>query len=189
MNGNPYTYCQNEPRVECKEDSDCSLSLACLNNRCQNPCYVLEPCNRPAACEVVSTLPVRTMICICPSGYISSGSGSCKAIPPVTDVACTADSQCPSDLACVNGICKNPCNCGPNAECFVKNNKPICSCVPGYEGNPNLECITGIKVHFLLLYLFLNYFFISLLDLHKLTFSFFRKKILFNSSNNLNHLK
>lgn len=143
MAGNPYTLCQEEPRSECREDSDCPLQLACLNKKCQNPCYVLAPCDKPATCEVISTLPVRTMICVCPSGYISSGSGTCKTVPSVTDVACTTDSQCPSDRACINGICINPCNCGPNAECHVKNNKPICVCVAGYEGNPNLNCVPG----------------------------------------------
>lgn len=86
---------------------------------------------------------MRTMICVCPSGYISSGSGTCKTIPAITDVACTADSQCPSDRACINGICINPCDCGPNAECHIKNHKPVCSCIPGYEGNPNLECVAA----------------------------------------------
>lgn len=143
MSGNPYTFCQEERKVECHEDADCPSILACFNNRCQNPCTVLEPCERPANCESISTLPVRTMICMCPSGYISDGVGKCKPIPAITEVACTSDSQCPSDRACVNGICQNPCNCGPNAECTVRNNKPICSCVPGYEGNPNIECLPG----------------------------------------------
>lgn len=143
MSGNPYTYCQDEPRPECKEDGDCPALLACFNKKCQNPCTVLEPCQRPADCEVVNTLPMRTMICVCPSGYISSGSGTCKTIPPVTDVACTADTQCPNDRACINGICIKPCDCGPNAECHIKSHKPVCSCIPGYEGNPNLECVAG----------------------------------------------
>ena len=40
--------------------------------------------------------------------------------------------------------CKDPCvitdPCGYNAECKVTRHNPICSCRPGYEGNPFVEC-------------------------------------------------
>ncbi|CAH1100710.1 unnamed protein product [Psylliodes chrysocephalus] len=139
--GNPYVSCKPEPQPECKEDSECPSRLACLNNKCQDPCAVLEPCRRPAECQVIGTVPVRTMICICPPGYISSGSGTCNPVTAVTVVgACISDSDCPATKACYNGICKNPCTCGPNAECRIKDHKPICTCKQGYDGNPELEC-------------------------------------------------
>lgn len=138
--GNPYVDCKPEEQPECREDGDCPALLACLNNRCQNPCAVIEPCQNPAKCQVVNSLPVRTMNCVCPPGYISSGSGTCKPVTAIVKAACTSDSECPSDRACFNGICRNPCNCGPNADCFIKNHKPICACKPEFEGNPELEC-------------------------------------------------
>ena len=143
--GNPYVGCRPEPRPECKEDHDCPTRLACLNEKCQNPCSVLEPCKLPSECLVVGSVPVRTMICVCPSGYVSSGSGTCKATPPVMRIGeCVSDADCPEDKACVQRVCIAPCNCGPNADCRIKDHKPVCACREGYEGNPELECVRGM---------------------------------------------
>ncbi|KAK9513085.1 hypothetical protein O3M35_001355 [Rhynocoris fuscipes] len=146
--GNPYVSCRPKLQPECRQDGDCPSLLACFNGKCKNPCTTLEPCQRPARCEVVSTLPVRTMICECPPGYISSGSGTCQATPPVVAIGeCTTDSDCAEEKSCINGICKNPCNCGPNAECRIKDHKPVCSCLQGYDGNPEIECVkAGCRV-------------------------------------------
>lgn len=146
MSGNPYTSCRLEPTADCKQDADCPENLACFNQRCRNPCTTLEPCKRPADCEVISTLPVRTMICVCPNGYVSSGSGTCKATPPITAIGCLNDEQCPEDRSCVRGVCIDPCHCGLHAQCHIKNHKPICTCVDGFDGNPNTECIPGILI-------------------------------------------
>lgn len=138
--GNPYVNCRREPQPECRQDSDCPSRLACINEQCQNPCAVLQPCHNPAECLVSPTVPVRTMICVCPTGYISSGSGTCNPITALREVACLSDSECPNDRTCVNNICINPCSCGPNADCRVKNHKPICTCKQGFNGNPDIEC-------------------------------------------------
>lgn len=140
--GNPYVDCKPEPVPECSYDTDCPSRLACIDHKCIDPCTALEPCQRPSRCEVVPSSPVRTMICVCPEGYVSSGSGTCKPLKPVLDVGgCISDSDCPSDKACINDICRDPCNCGPNAECRVKDHKPVCSCQQGYDGNPEIQCI------------------------------------------------
>lgn len=153
LEGNPYTACRARIEPECTEDGDCPSLLACFNGHCKNPCTELEPCQRPAMCQTVSTLPVRTMICECPPGYISSGSGTCKATPPVKTIGeCIDDSECPTDRACINAICRDPCDCGPNSECRIKDHKPICSCLPGYDGNPNLECVKSEYYHLYLVH-------------------------------------
>lgn len=139
--GNPYVDCRPEMRPECRVDTDCPSRLACLDARCQDPCSVIEPCQRPSTCEVVPSNPVRTMLCVCPSGYISSGSGTCKPTPPVLTIGeCAADPDCPAEKACVNGLCRDPCDCGPNAECRIRDHKPVCSCPEGFQGTPELEC-------------------------------------------------
>lgn len=56
-------------------------------------------------------------------------------------VGCKSNSECAGSEACINALCINPCNCGPNAECRVVNHYPICYCQPGYSGNPQLGCI------------------------------------------------
>lgn len=142
LEGNPYIDCRPQYVPECEFDTDCPSQLACIDSHCKNPCNVLEPCHYPSTCEVVPSAPVRTMICVCPDGYISSGSGTCKPTKPVFDIGgCTVDGDCASDKACINGICRDPCNCGLNAECRIKDHKPVCSCAQGYDGNPQLECV------------------------------------------------
>ncbi|EAT34892.1 AAEL012905-PA [Aedes aegypti] len=136
--GNPYVDCRPEIVPECVYDTECPSHLACIENKCVEPCGVLQPCNLPARCEAIPSSPVRTMICVCPDGYVSSGSGTCK---PVVKSGCISDSDCSSDTACINSICRNPCNCGPNAECRIKDHKPVCSCKQGFDGNPEIECV------------------------------------------------
>lgn len=139
--GNPYIDCVREPQPECEYDTDCPSRLACINQKCGDPCLAFEPCQKPAYCEVVPSSPVRTMVCICPEGYVSSGPATCKPTVPITPVGCISDSDCASDRACINSICRNPCNCGSNSECRIKDHKPVCSCAQGYEGNPEIECV------------------------------------------------
>lgn len=118
--------------------------MACLNDHCQNPCVVITPCYEPSICKVLPSLPVRTMVCVCPSGYVSSGSGTCDIIQSILRVECKSDSDCPSERSCINAICRDPCACGTNAVCNVIDHKPICSCITGYDGNPDIECVPGI---------------------------------------------
>lgn len=57
--GNPYEGC----RPECTLNSDCSSNLACIRNKCQDPCP--GTCGRNAECQVVNHLP----LCTCYLGY------------------------------------------------------------------------------------------------------------------------
>lgn len=124
--GNPYVNCAPEPKYECVIDSDCSSNtLACLDHKCQNPCEELKPCTSPAKCQVIPSSPVRTMVCVCPDGYISGGNGICEPIQSVKVIGCVADSDCAPDKSCINALCVSPCNCGPNSECRIKEHKPV----------------------------------------------------------------
>ena len=51
---------------------------------------------------------------------------------------CVEDSECPSELACTGEKCRDPCPgvCGPAAQCDVDNHSAVCSCQPGYTGDP-----------------------------------------------------
>uniref|UniRef100_A0AC35EZ82 Uncharacterized protein n=1 Tax=Panagrolaimus sp. PS1159 TaxID=55785 RepID=A0AC35EZ82_9BILA len=46
----------------------------------------------------------------------------------------TFGADCSVILTCEVG------NCGSNATCTIFNNKKICTCLPGYTGNPNVAC-------------------------------------------------
>lgn len=55
---------------------------------------------------------------------------------------CKISSECPQDKACINLKCSDPCpgTCGLSARCQVVNHNPICSCLPGFTGDPFLRC-------------------------------------------------
>ena len=47
---------------------------------------------------------------------------------------------CPSHLACIDGRCRDPCNCGAGALCEVHNHRATCRCPVGHQGNPQIRC-------------------------------------------------
>ena len=56
---------------------------------------------------------------------------------------CTTDPECPDHLACIREKCQDPCfttTCGTNAECKVQRHRAVCTCRPGYEGDPYRIC-------------------------------------------------
>ena len=60
---------------------------------------------------------------------------------------CRSDSECPSDEACLDGQCQDPCRvpygpCGSNAQCETITHRPVCKCPVGWAGNPHIECFT-----------------------------------------------
>lgn len=73
--------------------------------------------------------------CICQEGYLGNPYESCRP-------ECTINSDCPSNQACINSKCKDPCpgTCAPNADCAVINHLPVCSCKPEFTGNPFQYC-------------------------------------------------
>lgn len=52
------------------------------------------------------------------------------------------NSECNSNLACINQKCRDPCpgTCGRNAQCKVVHHSPICSCGSGLTGDPFVYC-------------------------------------------------
>ena len=127
-------------KVECKVDSDCPSGRACLDNRCRNPCYELNACDITAVCSVVDTVPFRTMICSCREGWIPDTDRSCVPVETANPPGCVSDDECTNNEACINRICKNPCDCGQGSECFITGHKPVCRCPPGTVGNPQIAC-------------------------------------------------
>lgn len=139
-NGSPYIECQPPSAEECYIDADCPSKLACLSSRCVDPCIELRPCAAPAQCEVSPTLPVRTMLCTCPPGYVSNGGGICRPALAIVDVVCQDDDNCTLNNACVTSVCRKLCECGPNTDCQIKDHKPVCACKPGFIGDAYYGC-------------------------------------------------
>ena len=62
--------------------------------------------------------------------------------PPNCRPECVINVECPSDKACINRKCQDPCPglCGVNAYCRVRNHIPICVCNRGFNGDPFSQC-------------------------------------------------
>lgn len=95
-----------------------------------NPC-VPSPCGPNSQCKVAGTQAA----CSCIQNY--------KGRPPNCRPECTLNAECPSNLACKNEQCIDPCpgSCGTNALCSVVTHNSVCTCVVGYEGDPTTNCI------------------------------------------------
>jgi hypothetical protein len=121
--GNPYEGC----RPECVLNSDCPSHLACISNKCQDPCP--GTCGQNAMCQVVNHLPS----CTCLSGYTGDPFSICRF---------KENDPIPAQYV-------NPCQpspCGPNSQCRETNNQAVCSCLPNYVGSPpgcRPECVVS----------------------------------------------
>lgn len=94
-----------------------------------NPC-IPSPCGPNSQCRVIGIQGA----CSCLPNYIGR--------PPNCRPECVINAECPSNKACQNERCIDPCpgSCGHNALCRVIKHNPICTCNPGYEGNPLVQC-------------------------------------------------
>lgn len=163
-------------RPECVSNSECSSNLACINQKCKNPCT--DVCGDNAECLVVNHSPQ----CVCQTGLVGdpfvrcgapqitylpsspcepspcgmhsicrqqNNAGMCQCQPGYYGnpyegcrLECILNSDCPSNRACINSKCKDPCpgTCGQNAMCQVVNHLPNCDCLYGYIGDPYRQC-------------------------------------------------
>lgn len=91
----------------------------------------------PSPCGLFSNCREQNghAVCSCIANYIGA--------PPNCRPECMSSSDCSQDRSCVNERCKDPCpgTCGNNALCRVVNHNPICSCMPGFTGDPFTRCI------------------------------------------------
>jgi len=114
--GDPYVRC--EPHIQ------------------REPVEIVQPCN-PNPCGTFAECRQQNGVgsCQCLPEYFGNPYEGCRP-------ECVLDSDCPSQLACVNQKCRDPCpgSCGQNAECFVRNHLPTCNCLSGYVGDPYRYC-------------------------------------------------
>ena len=119
--------------VGCKDDEDCAGSVACVNERCIDPCIVNNPCGENARCSYINGL----YECQCEIGYKGDPYDGCA------NVECFDNSQCSDDRHCLNTLCRDPCkdvNCVQNAKCAVTNHIASCRCSIGFIGDPKRFC-------------------------------------------------
>ncbi|CAG7824943.1 unnamed protein product, partial [Allacma fusca] len=90
------------------------------------------PCGDHGDCKFSG----KVLVCVCKPGYFGTP-------PNCTPKHCYSKDECPIHQACIQGSCSDPCItgvCGKNAKCRVVNQIPVCSCAPGFTGDPFDEC-------------------------------------------------
>lgn len=123
FSGNPFVSCQPfvEPSKKLEDNS--------------NPCQP-SPCGPNSECRVSGELSS----CSCLQDFIGS--------PPNCRPQCVINSECPSNKACINKQCRDPCSgvCGQNALCNVISHTAMCTCLSGFTGDPFTECRIQAKI-------------------------------------------
>ena len=130
-----------QPEPECRVDADCPSRMACINEECQNPCRVANPCSPSQECIVIDTLPIRTVSCVCPQGSVSGSNGECRTVEVRPE--CYDDNDCRVTEVCNQGDCMDACiqkRCGINAKCEHTIHDARCDCLQGFTGDPLHEC-------------------------------------------------
>lgn len=137
-NGDPFVECNQKQRKFDNNKTDCMGNLnvykIIINLKFpvapQQPC-IPSPCGINAVCKEYN----GAGSCSCLSDYIGNPYEGCRP-------ECITDSDCASNLACIRSKCQNPCpgRCGFNAVCQVVNHSPLCTCIPGFTGNPYVQC-------------------------------------------------
>lgn len=66
--------------MECNRDSECSITEACIKQRCVHPCDAHNPCAQNAVCINTN----HAAECSCTDGYEGNGYVGCQPgmIPP-----------------------------------------------------------------------------------------------------------
>lgn len=132
--GDPFKLGCRKPG-DCFTDSDCPSTAACINNRCGNPCDHPTACGRNAECTPELHVPT----CKCPAQTRGNPQVEC------VQIECSDSNDCDINKACIDSHCVDPCHltnvCGQHANCLSTNHVGVCSCQPGFTGDPHLGCV------------------------------------------------
>ncbi|UYV71427.1 dp [Cordylochernes scorpioides] len=153
--------CENSLCIDaCRTDDSCPYDKKCIYKRCQDPCSFFQACGLNSNCNPIN----HEAICSCPPLYTGNpkvhcsleriGPGGCSMddechVGTICEggeciEGCRADSQCPQDEACVRRRCEKVCKaagiCGTNTDCKGVAHRPLCTCLPGFVGDPHQEC-------------------------------------------------
>lgn len=110
--------------------------ICCLppgDQKSLSPCSKVQ-CGENAMCQDVGD----RALCSCPPDFIGDPNVECKP-------ECVMNSDCPSNEACMNRKCVDPCAmgniCGLHAVCLCSEHTVSCYCPDGYIGDPLTQCI------------------------------------------------
>ena len=80
------------------------------------------------------------MICSCRPGWVPVTDRSCRPVQLENPPGCVRDDECAVQEACINRLCRDPCDCGTGADCLVLGHRSVCRCPEGTVGDPQIEC-------------------------------------------------
>lgn len=121
-------------RPECSMNNDCVSSMACLNEKCKDPC--------PGSCGVHSTCTVvrHSPICQCENGYTGDPFVGCNKSKMLNmQIFSIFNKITLVSLEEETHPC-SPSPCGANAVCRERNTAGSCVCLPEYFGDPYTGC-------------------------------------------------
>lgn len=119
--------------AECSSSRECISDQLCIQGVCQPTCRSNDSCPAFQFCQ--------NSICV-------------QEVRCRTDYDCSDTEKCRENAVgqaeCLNA-CDGPVACGRNAECTAQHHEPLCTCKPGYHGNPRddkigcqpIECQTS----------------------------------------------
>lgn len=137
------------------QNPDCPMDKACNRNKCFDPCVGV--CGQSAECVVINHTPM----CSCPDGMSGNAFTACypvrgKFVDHLTTTGTFSHRAKNCFLTEETGTIYfadpervEPCNpspCGPNSRCQDFSGQAVCSCAPGYIGNPPAcrpECLVN----------------------------------------------
>lgn len=139
-----YQYCQNNVCVQelrCANDDDCGYDEKCVKNNfgqaeCRKSCDLIL-CGRNAECQSDN----HKATCTCNQGFIGDSYDDKMGCQPIE---CETSDQCSDEKICDNHKCRIACiaynPCGTNAICSTNHHVQVCTCQPGYSGDPKSGC-------------------------------------------------
>ncbi|MFB6375476.1 MAG: hypothetical protein ABEN55_20700, partial [Bradymonadaceae bacterium] len=86
-------YCERDPTVECRSDSECLSGEACHNGTWSQTCNCNQQCGDGRVCNMAAT--------------DASTTGLCESADPAdAPSSCQNDCDCPSGQTCQDGTCR-----------------------------------------------------------------------------------
>lgn len=131
------TYIGSPPncRPECVVNTDCPSDLACITEKCRDPCQ--GSCGFNAECRVQNHMP----ICFCIDNYEGDPFTQCN--PKIGKLLMMLSEIVETKMFFIflvkPALPEDPCKlqpCGENARC----DNGVCSCFPEYFGDPYIGC-------------------------------------------------
>lgn len=127
--------------LRCSDDNECGYDEKCIHNsigqaECHSSCGLIL-CGRNAGCKSDN----HKATCACNTGFFGDAYDDKLGCQPIE---CSSNDECSDEKICDHHKCRIACvaqnPCGQNAICSTSFHVQVCTCQPGYTGNPMVAC-------------------------------------------------